>query len=140
MHISKNELKIVKTSCLNINIEIQKIIKAFLQQITADHINVYLIKKKNILSTEIISDWKIYKLILYNIIQNSVNYNRIKGDIVVIVEIKKIKKKGDNSKMNESINSCIFQDILSNSEDDQFYILETLIINNGKPISKVKQK
>jgi len=68
MHISKNELKIVKTSCFNINIEIQKIIKAFLQQITADHINVYLIKKKNIMYTEIISDWMIYKLILYNII------------------------------------------------------------------------
>ena len=56
--------------------------------------------------TEIISDWMIYKLILYNIIQNSVNYNRIIGDIVVIVEIKKIKR--DNSRLNDSINSNIF--------------------------------
>jgi len=68
MHISRNELKIVKTSCFNISVEIQKIIKAFLQQITSDHINVYLIKKKNVLYTEIISDWMIYKLVLYNII------------------------------------------------------------------------
>ena len=108
MHISKNELKIVKTSCLNLLKEIQSITKCFLQQIKADHINVYVVKNKNLIQVELISDWKIYRLILYNIIQNSIYYNKRNGDIVIIVELKKLKIKGDASKMNDSINSCVF--------------------------------
>ena len=56
-----------------------------------------MIKKKKIdlkiqisdelLGKKILCDWKLYKLILFNIIQNAVKYNKNEGKILIINRI-----------------------------------------------------
>lgn len=66
---------------------------------------------------EIIADWELFELIMFNIIQNSMKYNKnLDGDIVITITCKKMK------------------------ESDQMYILETQVIDTGVGISPEKQK
>lgn len=36
---------------------------------------------------KVINDWKLYELILFNLISNSVKYNVSNGDIIIIVSL-----------------------------------------------------
>ena len=38
----------------------------------------------------VVNDWKLYELILFNVVQNAVKYNVHEGDIVIVVQIIRI--------------------------------------------------
>jgi len=53
-----------------------------------------------------ITDWNIYKLIIFNLIHNSIIYNPIEGDIVILLEIKEVVDiKRDDFILNQSLHS-----------------------------------
>ncbi len=60
-------------------------------QIFKRKINIYLIDNTKKLNFEMILDWKIYELILFNIIQNSIKYNKENGEILIICSCKSLK-------------------------------------------------
>jgi K+-sensing histidine kinase KdpD len=59
-------------------------------------INLYLVQqlKKD---HEMIADWKLYELVLFNILQNSFKFNKIfDGDVVITLKCKPVKKTVEN--------------------------------------------
>jgi signal transduction histidine kinase len=64
-----------------------------------------------------IADWKLYELILFNIVQNSFKYNKIfDGDVVITLECKQAKQGNE-------------QQLIHN--DEKVYVLETQVIDTG---------
>ena len=43
---------------------------------------------------DVINDWKLYELILFNVVQNAVKYNVQEGDIVIAVKVAKMPQIG----------------------------------------------
>ena len=76
------------------------------------NLNVYVDWKKDVIH-QMEADWKKYSLILFNIIQNSVKYNNMEGDILIILSCKHLENGGSNE-----------------------YILETEVIDTGIGITK----
>lgn len=70
-----------------------------------------------------VADWKLYELVLFNIVQNAVKYNRNNdGDIVIVLTLKPKKKS------------------LDEYNEGTTYILDTCVIDSGIGISKERQK
>jgi signal transduction histidine kinase len=66
------------------------------------------------------ADWKLYELVLFNLVQNSIKYNKaFDGDIVIVAKVKKLKKRN-----------------IDNLGNQLNYVLETLIFDNGIGISE----
>ena len=80
---------------------------------------------------ELISDWKMYELILFNILQNAVKYNKpMDGDIIIVLSCKpQTHDYRDQSKSSEAFKYA------DNSQDQYDYVLETQIIDSGAGIS-----
>ena len=83
-------------------------------------------------SMHIKADWLNYQLILFNMIQNSVKYNKFKGDIFVIIKCLPVKKEHRSSKELFVLEQPDHQ--------EKKYILETEVIDTGIGISKKRQK
>ena len=83
-------------------------------------------------SMHIKADWLNYQLILFNMIQNSVKYNKFKGDIFVIIKCLPVKKKPKSSKK--------LLDLDQLDDQERKYVLETEVIDTGIGISKKRQK
>ena len=66
---------------------------------------------------QIAADWKMYELILFNIIQNAVKYNVFKGEIIFIIKVFPV-----------------------NCEGVDHYVLETEILDTGVGISEERQR
>ena len=81
----------------------------------ANHVNLYLIRKQN-LNLELITDWKCYELILFNILQNSIKFNKIEGDIVIIIKINPVKS---TINLNDSVNSIDISALMTNANDEE---------------------
>jgi len=67
-----------------------------------------------------------YELILFNIIQNSVKYNRLEGDIMLVTKLATVKKNLKTNPYDEH-------------EEKDTHILETQIIDTGIGITKQRQ-
>ena len=102
-----------------------------------NHLNVYLIRKTN-MDFELITDWKSYEMILFNILQNAIKFNQLEGDIVMIIKLNPVKTV---SNLKESVSSINIESIMNVSpQDDRYFMLETEIIDTGIGISKERQK
>ena len=101
----------------------------FEHQIYRRKINVWLIKNFP-LDVQIFSDWKLYEIILFNIIQNAVKYNQQnEGDIVICVTLKPLKKPLESRQNSQ----------LSQNSQDFNYVFETQVIDTGIGIPLHKQ-
>ena len=69
---------------------IKKVLWGFQAKIKSKQLNVY-IAQKQVPDFKIKADWDNYELIMFNLIQNAVKYNVMKGDIYIIVSYKKRK-------------------------------------------------
>jgi len=67
---------------------IEEVISPFTPKIKEQDINVYIARKNDFSGIKLGLDWELYQLILFNIIQNAVKYNKPKGDIVVLLTCK----------------------------------------------------
>lgn len=123
MKIQKNEFKLKVSTTKNLESCIMKVIYPFQRQITRQEIKMYITKKyKDNISIK--ADWLSYQLILFNIIQNSVKYNKFKGEIFVIINCLPLVRKRKKPEL----------------ESENQYILETEIVDTGIGISKNRQK
>jgi signal transduction histidine kinase len=59
-----------------------------------------------------IADWNLYELVMYNILQNALKYNKNDGDVVLTMTCKKVRERNQN-------------------QDKNKYIFETQIIDSG---------
>ena len=84
---------------------------------------------------ELITDWKCYELILFNILQNAIKFNRLEGDIVIILKVNPVKS---NINLNDSVNSINISALIDT--DESYYMLETEVIDTGIGISKKRQE
>jgi signal transduction histidine kinase len=51
-----------------------------------------------------IADWKLYELVMYNILQNALKYNQnINGDVVLTMTCKKVRERNQNQQKNKFI-------------------------------------
>ena len=82
-------------------------------------------------SMHIKADWLNYQLILFNMIQNSIKYNKFKGDIFVVINCLPMKKK---QKTRELV------DLEAEDKQEKQYVLETEVMDTGIGISKKRQK
>lgn len=72
----------------NIEDIIIRVLWPFQQQICNRKINVYVVKR-NSWNFKVVTDWKLFELILFNSIYNSVKYNKhIDGDILFVITCK----------------------------------------------------
>ena len=68
-----------------------------------------------------IADWNLYELVMYDIVQNAIKYNKnIDGDIIITMTCKKVRSR-----------DC---------EQSTKYILETQVIDSGIGIEHDGQK
>lgn len=68
-----------------------------------------------------VADWKLYELILFNIVQNSFKYNKIfDGDVIITLKCKPLKKDEQGNFMKKSSSMTLID-----NGDEQTYILET---------------
>ena len=44
------------------------------------------------MNDEINTDWEMYQLILFNIVQNAVKYNKFQGDIIIKINLQPLYK------------------------------------------------
>ena len=70
--------------------------------------------------------------------QNAIKYNRLEGDIVIIVSLRKCKEDEKRKVLKESIDSLYFDKNIENKKevDEMRMIMETEIIDSGIGISK----
>ena len=92
MKISKNNFKVCESLCSDIIKVIYSVIQPFQILIMNRHINVYVMQT-NLFDFSIRADWTNFKLVLFNIVQNAVKYNKLEGDIVILISCKPIRKK-----------------------------------------------
>jgi len=87
MKVQKNNLRLRLVNCSDILSRIQEVLYPFELQLFSNHINVYFLQNNNSVGMKVITDWKVYELILFNILQNAVKYNKIEGDIIIAINI-----------------------------------------------------
>ena len=85
MKIQKNEFKFKPSKTKNLESFITKVIYPFERQILRQEISLFISTNFD-QSMLIKADWLNYQLILFNMIQNSVKYNKFKGDIFIIIK------------------------------------------------------
>ena len=137
MKIQKNEFKFKPSKTKNLESFITKVLYPFERQILRQEISLFISTNFD-QSMLIKADWLNYQLILFNMIQNSVKYNKFKGDIFIIIKClplqKKIKLQNKlHRQMSKSLDVQAFKDQMD-------YVLETEIIDTGIGISKKRQK
>jgi signal transduction histidine kinase len=120
----------------DIDNSIMKVIYPFERQIFRQEIKVFISKQFSP-NLSIIADWMGYQLILFNIIQNSVKYNKFKGEIFVIIQCLPMTKKRNQRRENSS---KVCRQSLDEVDTEEKYILETVVIDTGIGISKKRQK
>ena len=72
--------------------------------------------KSNSDNIDIVNDWKLYELILFNVISNAVKFNVQEGDIIITVKV--VPEEPGSKK----------------------FILQTKVIDSGIGISEYRQK
>lgn len=92
MKAEKNQVKLKAHECVFPEHHIEKIIYPFYSQIQGQKIKVYFGRKSSY-SMEIHADWKKYQLIVFNIIQNAVKYNKYNGSIIVLTSCELIERQ-----------------------------------------------
>jgi len=68
------------------------VVEPFQEKILQEQISVYILHRTEMSKLMVWQDWDRYQLIMFNLIQNAVKYNQLKGDIVVILTCKPRKK------------------------------------------------
>ena len=63
---------------------VEKVIIPFTSQILSKNLSIYISKYEK---SCLIADWTKYKLILFNIIQNSIKYNIFNGKIIINLKV-----------------------------------------------------
>jgi len=86
MMIKTKTIKLIITATNDLREKVNKVLYPFELQLQSKHINVYLLIRKST-SVNISTDWKRFEIILFNIIQNAVKYNRIEGDILIMLSV-----------------------------------------------------
>jgi len=130
MKIQKNEFKTKPVFTANMEEFIEKVVWPFSPQIMSRNITVY-IAWKNEFTCKIKTDWKMYELILFSIIQNSVKYNQFSGSIILLVDCQKRKEVPKSLKSRRRSQG---------SRNLKEYIFETEIIDSGIGIEEDRQK
>jgi len=82
--------------------------------------NIHLITKlEPNISME--TDWSLYELILFNLVQNAVKYNKsYDGDVVIAIKCKPLKKRLEEHHLDSALNA----------------VLETIVIDTGVGIEE----
>jgi light-regulated signal transduction histidine kinase (bacteriophytochrome) len=94
--MNKNQLKIEPTPNSKMISTIWNVIWPFEHYIFKRRINIYLIQ--NLMPKyQMVADWKLYELVMYNILQNALKYNQnIDGDIVFTMTCKRLRERNSN--------------------------------------------
>ena len=92
--IKKKEAIIKTTSCKDPKTYVQAVLDPFESQIKNSKMEVTV--KSHKFESRVKADWKLYQLIIFNIIQNAVKYNKPKGEINICLKI--IKQGSFNNK------------------------------------------
>lgn len=71
-------------------------------QIENRQINVHIFKNFDLEKMFLHADWTKFKLVMFNLVQNSLKYNNNKGDVVFIMKLNKLSRKNDEMKAIES--------------------------------------
>lgn len=85
MKIKKGQATFKKTYIQSPIKQINELFDSFKLQIDNRKINVDIKHDDNTLYME--TDWKIYQLIIFNIVQNAIKYNNIEGSILVSIKL-----------------------------------------------------
>jgi signal transduction histidine kinase len=88
------------------------------------------------LDLSVSTDWKCYELILFNLIQNAIKYNKPNGDIAIVHNLKPLNKKTFLIKSNYTDFLECNESKKNSGEENKKYVLETLILDTGVGISK----
>ena len=86
MKVKKGELIIKKLSSANPEEFIDQVLKPFEYQIQKKKMKT-IIQRKDRNRPSIKADWRLYQLIIFNIIQNAVKYNKKGGTINITTEL-----------------------------------------------------
>lgn len=62
-------------------------------QIESRYINVHIFKNFELDGMYMHGDWTKFKLVMFNLIQNSVKYNKIKGDVVFVLKLNSLSSQ-----------------------------------------------
>ena len=120
MKIKKNQLEQEPTPNSNMISTIWNVIWPFEHYIFKRRVNVYFIHNLQH-QYEMIADWNLYELVMYNIVQNAIKYNKnIDGDIIITMTCKKVRSR--------------------DYQHSTKYILETQVIDSGIGIEHDRQK
>lgn len=92
MKIRKGEFVSKLTSTQEPEMFIQKVIEPFQYLIKNREINVHMIRKNDFNQGILKADWKNFQLAIFNIIQNGIKYNQFKGDLMILLKLKKKNK------------------------------------------------
>ena len=127
MKVEKNELVQRPTETSNIQDFISQVLKQFEPQINQQNIKIFIAFAND--CKHLKADWVKYELILFNILQNAVKYNRFGGEILILLRCLPMST--------ECLNSTLSNQDIPNSFH---FVLETEIIDSGLGISKERQK
>lgn len=105
MKVNKGELIIKEMCSLKPEQFIEEVLQPFEYQIKKKKMKVS-IQRKDVNRPSIKADWRLYQLIIFNIIQNAVKYNKKEGTISVTTEL----KDSDQNLPNEMTFVTIIQD------------------------------
>ena len=92
MNIQKNQVTFNRKWILRPEKLLKEIIELFDIQIMEHKLSVYIVRLNDFKGSWIEADWKYYKLVLFNIVQNAVKYNHYKGDLVIMLSCKRCKE------------------------------------------------
>ena len=70
---------------------IKKLMEPWKQMFKHKGISVELNEDESVLGCSICSDWRLYQMILFNILQNSIKYNRQNGQIQINLSLNLIE-------------------------------------------------
>ena len=84
MKISQNKLNVKLYESTDLVKPIMKVLWPFEHQIEKRKINVSILFKTTI-PFAVKSDWTLYELIIFNMVQNAVKYNHTDGEIAILI-------------------------------------------------------
>jgi len=87
MKIQKDEFTYKMSKTGEPEIHIKNIVESFQMSIENRSINVHIYKNFDSDQMLLHADWTKFKLVMFNLIQNSIKYNYNRGDIVFIMKI-----------------------------------------------------
>ena len=87
MKLEKKEVQVSTSECITPLQHVELVIYPFVSQILANKIRVLVSDQTQMDNVSFVADWKLYELILFNIIQNAVKYNSYLGVILVVLKV-----------------------------------------------------